>query len=259
MTTPVRRTAARLTAAVVLLVGVAGCSVSRGGEVTIDATAAEVAGSDATTADAPTERDDVARRAGGAGDDATDGVGTDTGGRAPDGDATTGTYRPPEDVTAAAAAAAAALPTGIVPERIRIPVLGVDAPTVDLGYESATAIEVPDRAADAGWFTPSRLPGEIGPSVIAGHVDLDGGPAVFHRLRELEAGDEVFVTGVDGDSRTFEVTGQGQYPKDELPPEVFGFGDAVPELRLITCGGVFDAQEGHYRDNVVVYTQLVED
>jgi hypothetical protein len=28
------------------------------------------------------------------------------------------------------------------------------------------------------------------------------------------------------------------------------------ELRLITCGGTFDAQTGHYLSNVVVYATL---
>ncbi|MDQ4130605.1 MAG: class F sortase, partial [Actinomycetota bacterium] len=31
-----------------------------------------------------------------------------------------------------------------------------------------------------------------------------------------------------------------------------------PELRLITCGGVFDSTSGHYRDNVIVYAKAVQ-
>jgi hypothetical protein len=30
-----------------------------------------------------------------------------------------------------------------------------------------------------------------------------------------------------------------------------------PELRLVTCGGTFDAASGHYADNVIVYAREV--
>jgi hypothetical protein len=29
----------------------------------------------------------------------------------------------------------------------------------------------------------------------------------------------------------------------------------MPELRLITCGGPFDASSGHYLDNIVVFAR----
>lgn len=145
-------------------------------------------------------------------------------------------------------------PTGIDPERIEIPAIGVDAVIVDLLLGSGDP-EVPTNFADTGWYTATRDPGEIGPSVIAGHIDSRAGPAVFFRLDELAPGDEIVVHSADGESRTFLVTGAGQYPKTELPREVFAFGDPVPELRLITCGGTFDRSVGHYEDNFVVYAQ----
>ncbi|MDX1511799.1 MAG: sortase [Nitriliruptorales bacterium] len=150
-------------------------------------------------------------------------------------------------------ASAASLPRGITPVRIEVPTIGVDADVVTLGRKNAEEIEVPHTAEQAGWYTPSRRPGEIGPAIIAGHVDLDGGPAVFHRLRELAAGDTIIVHGDDGKQVTFVVATKGQYPKDGLPDNVFGFDGARPELRLITCGGVFNHATGHYEDNVVVY------
>jgi hypothetical protein len=30
----------------------------------------------------------------------------------------------------------------------------------------------------------------------------------------------------------------------------------TPQLRLITCGGTFDPQTGHYLSNIVVYATL---
>ncbi len=146
------------------------------------------------------------------------------------------------------------LPTGITdPVRLEIPSIGVDADIVDLSLGNGDP-EVPDAWEDAGWYETTRNPGEIGPAVIAGHIDSKSGPAVFFRLDELEPGDEVIVHGDDGTTASFLVTGSGQYPKTELPEEVFGFGEPEPELRLITCGGSFDSAAGHYVDNLVVYT-----
>ena len=144
-------------------------------------------------------------------------------------------------------------PTGVQPARIEIPALGVDAPVVDLQLK-ADEVEVPEDFGDAGWWVQTRRPGEIGPAVIGGHVDSRSGPAVFHRLRDLRPGDEIIVHGEDGATRTFEVDQDPvQVDKHDRPPEVFGFTNARPELRLITCGGDFDPSIGHYTDNIVVF------
>lgn len=168
-----------------------------------------------------------------------------------------GTPSPP---VAAPSATTPDYPDGIVPARVVIPAIGVDAPLTDepLGLVSSTEMEVPADPDRAGWFGLSRRPGEIGPAVIAGHVDSRTGPAVFYRLRDLSPGDRIAVADADGESLVFVVDELGRYPKDALPDRVFGFGEPRPELRLITCGGAFDRDTGHYRDNVVVYAHLAD-
>ena len=148
------------------------------------------------------------------------------------------------------------VPAGIVPARIEIPAIGVDATVVELDIRG-TEPEVPDDFDQVGWYGLTRKPGEIGPAVLAGHIDSRQGPAVFHQLNQLVRGDRLTVHASDGATRTFEVMDTGQYPKVSLPDEVFGIGEGVPELRLITCGGSFDASAGHYRDNYVVYARQV--
>lgn len=144
------------------------------------------------------------------------------------------------------------LPTGIVPTRIEIPAIGVDETVVEVSI-TADEVEVPDFGL-AGWWVQTRKPGEIGPAVIGGHVDTKSGPDVFFRLKELRPGDEVSVTDDNGDTRTFVVSEDPiQVDKQERPPEVFGFGQGRPELRLITCGGEFNPAIGHYTDNIVVF------
>lgn len=157
------------------------------------------------------------------------------------------------DATAAASSGGRELPTGIVPTSVVIPAIGVDAPCVELNL-TADEVEVPEDFGDTGWWVQTRQPGEIGPAVIGGHVDSKSGPAVFFRLRDLRPGDEVTVRDDAGESRTFVVNQDPiQVDKYERPPEVFGFGEGRPELRLITCGGDFNPSIGHYTDNIVVF------
>lgn len=154
---------------------------------------------------------------------------------------------------AAQSPTAGAFPTGIDPHRIEIPAIGVDAPVIDLQL-TADSAEVPEDFDDTGWWVQTRQPGEIGPSVIGGHVDSTSGPAVFFRLRDLRPGDEVVVRDEAGESRSFVVSRAPiQVDKYERPAEIFGFGEGRPELRLITCGGDFNPAIGHYDSNIVVF------
>lgn len=136
---------------------------------------------------------------------------------------------------------------------LEIPALGVTTPLVSLGLNEDRTMEVPSDFDVAGWYRYGPTPGETGPSVIAGHVDSHSGPAVFYNLVDLQPGDEVHVRRADGSTATFLVDRVEQHPKDAFPhDEVYG-DTPGPELRLITCGGVFDAAERAHRDNIIVY------
>jgi sortase (surface protein transpeptidase) len=165
---------------------------------------------------------------------------------------TTTTAAPP--TTAATAPPAPGVDAdAAVPVRVAIPGIGVDAPLVELGLDAAGALEAPTAAEEAGWWTDGPEPGEQGPAVIAGHVDWSNGPAVFFRLDELRPGDTVEVAREDGSTVAFEVTRSERHPKAAFPTQAV-YGDTTgSELRLVTCGGVFDRSTGHYEDNVIVY------
>ena len=97
-----------------------------------------------------------------------------------------------------------------------------------------------------------RRPGDVGPAVLAGHVDSTTGPAVFYRLGDLRPGDPVQVQR-SGRWLTFKVVDVRRYPKNAFPTaEVYG-PTPDPQLRLITCSGVFDRARHSYLENTVVY------
>jgi hypothetical protein len=96
----------------------------------------------------------------------------------------------------------------------------------------------------------------LGPAVIAGHVTWDGAPAVFHRLGTMRRGDQMTVTRKDGKTAVFTVTRVARFSKSRFPSRaVYGPIDHAG-LRLITCGGTYDAARHRYLDNVVVFARL---
>ncbi|MGO1165025.1 MAG: class F sortase [Janibacter sp.] len=150
--------------------------------------------------------------------------------------------------------------SGVAPESVHIPSLEVDASLLDLGLTKGGQLEVPTMAqADRpGWYEHSSVPGETGPAVIAGHVDSQTGPAVFFELDTLQEDDTIRVDRSDGKTAVFAVTKVAAYDKDEFPTDAVYGSVAGQELRLITCGGDFEQDEGSYEQNVVVFAELRE-
>jgi sortase (surface protein transpeptidase) len=162
-----------------------------------------------------------------------------------------------QDPPAATAPTSAVVRAHATPAALEIPAIGVNTgELVDLGLAPSGAMEVPDDAATAGWFALSPVPGEVGPSVVAAHVNYKKAPGVFARLHEMTVGDTVVVRRADGTPVRFTAYRVERFTKSAFPTrDVYGNTEG-PELRLITCGGSFDDATGHYRDNVVVFARL---
>ncbi|MEV7040263.1 class F sortase [Amycolatopsis sp. NPDC051061] len=154
--------------------------------------------------------------------------------------------------------AVAALPESD-PVSIDIPKIGAHSSLVPLGVNADNTIQVPPVTTplQAGWYTYAPTPGEVGPAVVLGHVDGNHQKGIFYRLKELAAGDRVSIARQDGTTALFQVTKVHQVPKQDFEKEGVYDDTAGPELRLITCGGVFDRSAHNYVDNIVVYAQLV--
>jgi len=146
-----------------------------------------------------------------------------------------------------------------VPVSIRIPGIGVNAPVMKVGLAADGTVQVPPLEEHnlTGWYQYGPAPGQRGPAVILGHVDSLTGISVFYDLRNLHAGDKVYVTLADGKVAAFAVDGLQKVAKDAFPTAAVYRKDGYPSLRLITCGGAFDKAAGHYVDNIIVYAHLI--
>jgi sortase (surface protein transpeptidase) len=141
------------------------------------------------------------------------------------------------------------------PLAVSIPRIGVQSRLVELGLDTHGAMETPEPAV-AGWFSRGPTPGALGPAVIAGHVTWNGAPEVFYRLGTMRRGDQVIVTRKDGKTAVFTVSRMARFSKSRFPTgEVYGRIDHAG-LRLITCGGTYDAARHKYLDNIVVFAKL---
>jgi hypothetical protein len=146
-----------------------------------------------------------------------------------------------------------------LPLSVHIPAIGVDSKLLHLGLNSDGTIQVPslETSSDhAAWYKYSATPGQIGSSVIEGHVDSRHGPAVFFRLGALRPGDTIDITLADGITAIFRITGVREYAKAKFPAKAIYGATDYAALRLITCGGTFDYATGHYLSSTVVFASL---
>jgi len=146
-----------------------------------------------------------------------------------------------------------------LPVAVDIPAIGVHSRLLRLGVDSHGAIAVPPlvtRADQAAWYKYSATPGQIGASIIVGHVDTVAGPAVFFRLGALRPGNRVEVTLADGVTAIFRVTGVREYRKSRFPAKTVYRATHFAALHLITCGGAFDYATRNYLSSIVVFASL---
>ena len=99
---------------------------------------------------------------------------------------------------------------GLVPNRIRIPAIDLEAPIVSIGQKTveirgtAQAIwDVPDWRA-AGWHDTSAAIGVPGNTVLNGHNTSNG--EVFRYLYKLDLGALVLIETEEGETRGYTVT-----------------------------------------------------
>ena len=146
------------------------------------------------------------------------------------------------------------------PTTVTVPSIGATSSLMDLGQNSDGSLAVPPltNPMQAGWYDKSPTPGSLGPAVILGHINGDGKAGIFYKLKDVKAGDQVMVARKDGQTAVFTISHIDTVPKAAFPADQV-YGDTPDsELRLITCGGVFDPAARSYEANVIVYANLTE-
>jgi sortase A len=146
----------------------------------------------------------------------------------------------------------------ILPSRLLIPSLSIDAEVQHVGVTSKGQMAVPNNFKDVGWYRHGALPGGAGNAVFAGHLDNAVGLAgVFKNLKSINIGDDIYVTDASGDSINFRVTKKELYDYNEPATErIFGSSETA-NLILITCEGDWDQSIKQYVNRLVVFATLI--
>jgi len=144
-----------------------------------------------------------------------------------------------------------------LPERLIIPALGISTSVSLLGLQANHQVQVPVDAQSVGWFRLGPTPGQLGSSVLLGHVDSYRGPGIFFRIKSLPEGSLVEVVLHDGVTGLFRVLRVVQYAKTGFPDALVYGASGSRLLNLVTCGGTFDHATGSYESNIVVFSRLV--
>ncbi|WP_333772509.1 class F sortase [Streptomyces sp. IBSBF 3136] len=132
-----------------------------------------------------------------------------------------------------------------------------DAPITGLQLDGNRQLETPplDKPKLVGWYEGGATPGETGTAIAVGHRDTATGPAVFSALALIKPGKQIEARRADGRTAVYTVDRVKVFDKTGFPDkEVYG-PSRRPELRVLTCGGLFTRRTG-YTSNVVVFAHL---
>ncbi len=174
---------------------------------------------------------------------------------------------PPAQQTAPLPAGAPVASGAIVPVRLAIPAIGVNAPVEARGSvrsrnpftgKVVDGFGVPESMRSAAWWSDGPRPGSGQMAVVLGHQQV-GGYGVFNQLARLRPGDAVDLYDRAGAVVHLRVLAA---PLTGLDMSTSALADALDghpagaDVALVTCGGRFDPAVRQSVDNTVVFATI---
>jgi sortase A len=149
--------------------------------------------------------------------------------------------------------------TSIVPARLTIPAIGIDAKVESVGNDKNGAMKTPSTFHTVAWYNLGSKPGQSGNAVIAGHVNNAlTKVGVFEHLDALKVGDTIRVADAAGKTLNFTVRDIEDYSADQAPTDVIFSRSGKSQLVLVTCAGDWDPKAHSYDHRLVVFASLAQ-
>ncbi len=149
--------------------------------------------------------------------------------------------------------AATATSTALVPARLKIPTIGVDAVVEQVGQKADGTMGTPSKFGEVAWYAPGSKPGAPGNAVFAGHVDNALTTAgVFEHLSQLKKGDYITVADAAGKTLVYRVASVKSYAANEAPVAQIFTTSGSQGLVLITCAGEWVTSQHQFDQRLVV-------
>ncbi|HVV38995.1 MAG TPA: class F sortase [Candidatus Paceibacterota bacterium] len=146
----------------------------------------------------------------------------------------------------------------IIPARITIPALGVDAGVESVGKKVDGSMGTPSKWNTVAWYKPGSKPGGQGNAVFAGHVNNALTTAgVFEHLSQIKIGNRIEVSDAAGQKLVYEVSEINQYSVNGAPTGAIFSTEGSSQIVLITCDGNWDASAHEFDKRLVVVARLL--
>ncbi len=142
----------------------------------------------------------------------------------------------------------------IVPARLKVPALGIDAAVQEVGRRADGSMGTPSDFMEVGFWGEGALPGaKEGSAVFDGHVNNALTKAgVFEHLGQIKKGDYVTVSDAEGHTLVYRVEEIQVYEPDQAPRASIFAKAGAPKLVLITCDGEWEAAERQFTKRLVI-------
>ncbi|MGW1339567.1 class F sortase [Kribbella sp. NPDC002412] len=140
------------------------------------------------------------------------------------------------------------------PTRLVVPAVGIDVPVRAVGVAADGQMELPPNPATIGWYRFGPGPADDrGSMVLGGHLDSkEYGVGPLIRLRKVRAGQLIRISSYGGRTTTYRVDSVREITKRRLPLAELFDRTGPHRLRVVTCGGGYDPDNGGYQQNLVV-------
>ncbi len=147
----------------------------------------------------------------------------------------------------------AATSSPLIPARLKIPAIGVNAPVEQVGVKDDGTMGTPQKFGDVAWYSLGAKPGSAGSVVFAGHVDNALTTAgIFEHLAMLKPGDYVSVEDASGKTLVYRVVSSTSYPANQAPLDKIFATSGPAQLVLITCTGDWVTSGKQFDQRLVV-------
>lgn len=129
----------------------------------------------------------------------------------------------------------------------------INVGVIEVGIESNNEMEIPDSFYEAGWYRFGPAPGAAeGNAVLAAHIDIGTEVMPFTQLKDVQVGTIVTVGRENAEPLRYQVTDVRNVPKASLDTAEIFQRDGEHQLKILTCGGKWLADQEDYEDNVVL-------
>jgi LPXTG-site transpeptidase (sortase) family protein len=141
---------------------------------------------------------------------------------------------------------------------ITIPKLGTFARVLVAGTTKDGAMATPSNVFDTARYNGSAKPGQLGATLIDGHVSSWTTNGVFHDIKKLKVGDTIGIQRGDGKQFNYTVAQVVTYDADKVDMKALlqPIASVKSGLNLITCGGKYDSKSGEFTQRVAVFATL---